>query len=160
MRRSLSWFDTLNGDQTWIDERLFGWSRNANRGTSAWGGSTPGQDSSRPETPDESDEEDHGDYDHVIGYLPAYEDASRSKLRSRQGSYADLQRLRMTPTSQTSSSGVQISDGQSLHMRPRQRKQSLTDLVPVERLASVDRQEPLQDVTMDLNKEISGNTRT
>ncbi|KAF9227958.1 glycerol-3-phosphate O-acyltransferase [Gyrodon lividus] len=148
---------------TWIDERLFGWSRNSKRGTNAWGGSTPSYDSSRPETPDESDGEDHGDYDHVIGYLPAYEDAARGKPRSRQGSYADLQRLRMTSTSQTplstGSSGVQVSDSQSLHMRPRQHKQSLSDLVPVERIATIDRQEALQDATSELNK-MTGNTRT
>ncbi|KAG6334583.1 hypothetical protein ID866_4506 [Astraeus odoratus] len=143
---------------TWIDERLFGWSRTAKRGTSAWGGSTPGRDNSRPQTPDESEEEDQGDYDHVINFIPAYEDASRGKLRSRQGSYADLQRLRMTSANQTStaltSSGVQISDGQLLHIRSRKRKESLSDLVPVERIANVDRHEDFEEATKDLNKEI------
>ncbi|KAF8188418.1 glycerol-3-phosphate O-acyltransferase [Pholiota molesta] len=46
---------------TWIDERLFGWSRSSKRGTSAWGG--PVDDISRINTPDDSDEEDTGDYD-------------------------------------------------------------------------------------------------
>ncbi|KAH7889725.1 glycerol-3-phosphate O-acyltransferase [Phlebopus sp. FC_14] len=149
---------------TWIDERLFGWSRSAKYGTSAWGGSTPTHDASRPETPDETDEEDHGDYDHVIGYLHSYEDTTKSKPRSRQGSYADLQRLRMTSSHEasasTSSSNHLIADGQSLHIRSRQRKQSLSDLVSVERIASVDREEHFEDVTTDLNREISGDTRT
>jgi len=144
---------------TWIDERLFGWSRTAKRGTSVWGGNTPSQDHSRPATPvlEESDEEDHGDYDHVIGYLPAYEDASRNKLRSRQGSYADVQRLRMTSVHQaappSTSSGIQATDSHSLHMRPRQRKPSLSDLVSVERIATLDRQEPFPNATADLNEE-------
>lgn len=147
---------------TWIDERLFGWSRSAKCGTSAWGGSTPTQDSSRPATPDLSDDEDHGDYDHAVNYISAYEDASRHKVRSRQGSYADLQRLRMTATTQlnasSSSSSLRTNESQSLHMRQgsRQRKQSLSDLVPVERIGSVDRQETFKDVTTSLNKEASG----
>ncbi|KAF8136325.1 glycerol-3-phosphate O-acyltransferase, partial [Boletus edulis] len=151
---------------TWIDERLFGWSRTAKRGTSAWGGNTPSHDLSRPGTPvpDESDEEDHGDYDHVISYLPAYEDAARGKTRSRQGSYADLQRLRMTsahqPASSSASSGVQASDSHSLHMRRRQRKHSLSDLVPVERIATVDRQESFLNATAGLNEEIDRQDRT
>ncbi|KAG2111508.1 uncharacterized protein F5147DRAFT_744689 [Suillus discolor] len=111
---------------TWIDERLFGWSRSAKCGSSAWGGSTPTQDSSRPATPDLSDGEDHGDYDHAVSYISAYEDASRHKVRSRQGSYADLQRLRMTATTQPSASS-----------------------------SSSDRQETFEDVTMNLNKEAS-----
>jgi glycerol-3-phosphate O-acyltransferase/dihydroxyacetone phosphate acyltransferase len=151
---------------TWIDERLFGWSRTAKSGTSVWGGNTPSQDHSRPATPalDESDEEDHGDYDHVIGYLPAYEDASRNNIRSRQGSYADLQRLRMTSVHQAgssgTSSGIQATDSHSLHMRPRQRKASLSELVPVERIATVDRQETFPNATADLNEEISKHDRT
>ncbi|KAI6108951.1 hypothetical protein EV401DRAFT_2076562 [Pisolithus croceorrhizus] len=142
---------------TWLDERLFGWSRTAARSVSASGGSTP---VSRPQTPDiESEEEDHGDYDDVINYIPAYEDASRGKLRTRQGSYADLQRLRMTSANQTNtpvtSSGAQTSDSQSMHVRSRKRKESLSDLVPVERIAGVDRREEFEKVTQGLNKEIS-----
>lgn len=141
---------------TWIDERLFGWSRTAKRGTSPWGGNTPFRDS-RPATPDESDEEDHGDYDHVINFIPTYEAAG--KPRSRQGSYADLQRLRMTSANQTStsqpSSGIQVLESQSVNMRSRKRKESLSDLVPVERIANVDRQEVFEEATKDLNKEIS-----
>ncbi|KAL4067595.1 hypothetical protein V8B97DRAFT_2092053 [Scleroderma yunnanense] len=144
---------------TWIDERLFGWSRTAKRGTSVWGESTPGRDSSRAGTPDESEEEDHGDYDHVINFIPAYEDASRGKPRSRQGSYADLQRLRMThanqPSTPQTSSGVQVVEGQLPHIRSRKRKESLSDLVPVGRIADVDRQEAFEEATKDLNKEIS-----
>lgn len=81
---------------TWIDERLFGWSHSAKRGTSAWGG-TPADDISRVNTPDDSDDEDTGDYDNVIGVIPPNEDLLNvQKVRSRQSSYADLQKLRMT----------------------------------------------------------------
>jgi glycerol-3-phosphate O-acyltransferase/dihydroxyacetone phosphate acyltransferase len=143
--------------QTWIDERLFGWSRSPKSGTSAWGGSTPSHDSSRPVTPDLSDDEDHGDYDHAVNFISAYEDASRRKPRSRQGSYADLQRLRMTPNTQQtappSSSSPRSNEG--LHMR-RQRKQSLSDLVPVERIGTVDRREPFEDATTSLNSGANG----
>ncbi|KAI6002431.1 hypothetical protein F5J12DRAFT_906317 [Pisolithus orientalis] len=68
----------------------------------------------RAQTPDESEEEDHWDYDHVINFIPAYEDAFRGKPRSRHGSYADLQRLRTVSANQTNvsvtSSGAQILD--------------------------------------------------
>ncbi|KAH7916054.1 hypothetical protein BJ138DRAFT_1169567 [Hygrophoropsis aurantiaca] len=142
---------------TWIDERLFGWSRSAKHGTSAWGGSTPSYDASRPETPDEaSDDEDHGDYDHVVNYIPTYEDASRHKARSRQGSYADLQRLRMTPGPQVdataSSTAIQEPEDQSIYIRH--------NLVSVERIASIDRTEAFQDATSDLNKELGVQEQT
>lgn len=77
---------------TWIDERLFGWSRSAKRGTSAWSGIS-GDEASRIGTPDETDEEDTGDYDNVVGIVTSSEDAN-AKFKSRQSSYADLQRLR------------------------------------------------------------------
>jgi len=106
-------------------------------------------------TPDLSDDEDHGDYDHVVNYISTYEDAYRHKPQSRQGSYADLQRLRMTPATQqtTSSSSSSLRFNESLHMRQgsRQRKQSLSDLVPVERIGAVDRREPFDDATTSLN---------
>ncbi|KAI6143231.1 hypothetical protein BKA82DRAFT_4184090 [Pisolithus tinctorius] len=92
--------------QTWLDERLFGWSRTAKRGTTAWRGSTP---ASGPQTPDESEEEDHWDYDHVINFIPAYEDALRTVSANQ------------TNVSVTSS-GAQILDSQSMH-------ESLSDLV-------------------------------
>src|SRR6266446_10402484 len=57
----------LTHPMTWIDERLFGWSRSATRGTSAWGGNV--EDLSRVNTPDDSDEEDTGDYDNVVGLV-------------------------------------------------------------------------------------------
>ncbi|KAJ8594325.1 glycerol-3-phosphate O-acyltransferase [Rhizopogon salebrosus TDB-379] len=145
---------------TWIDERLFGWSRSPKSGTSAWGGSTPNHDNSRPVTPDLSDDEDHGDYDHAVNFISAYEDASRHKPRSRQGSYADLQRLRMTATTQptASSTSSSLRSNEALHMRQgsRQRKQSLSDLVPVERIGTVDRREPFEDATTNLNNEVNG----
>ena len=82
---------------TWLDERLFGWSRSAHRGTSAWGGGSS-LDTSRASTPDISDEEEEGDYDNVIDYLGSYVGTNLSHKRSRskslRGSYADLQQLK------------------------------------------------------------------
>ncbi|KAF8636629.1 hypothetical protein AX17_003438 [Amanita inopinata Kibby_2008] len=93
----------LTHPMTWIDERLFGWSRSAKRGTSAWGGSFV-DDGSRIGTPDDTDDEDTGDYDNVIGIIPMNEDfLSVQKTRSRQSSYADLQKLRLAPKSQDDS---------------------------------------------------------
>lgn len=74
---------------TWLDERLFGWSRSASRGTSAWAG-TPSTEISRASSPAPSE----GDYDNVLGYLEARKPAGRSRSRSHQNSYADLQKLR------------------------------------------------------------------
>lgn len=84
---------------TWVDERLFGWSRSAGRGTSVWSG----YDSSRVGTPDESDDEDSGDYDNILGLIPGYyaggEPLRKVSSRSRNSSYADLSRLRMSQDS-------------------------------------------------------------
>lgn len=77
---------------TWLDERLFGWSRSAARGTSAWAG-TPSTEISRAPSPAPSEDE-VGDYDNVLGYLEARKPAGRSRSRSHQNSYADLQKLR------------------------------------------------------------------
>ncbi|KAF8628468.1 hypothetical protein AX15_003980 [Amanita polypyramis BW_CC] len=86
----------LTHPMTWIDERLFGWSHSAKRGTSAWDGSSV-DDGSRVGTPDDSDDEDTGDYDNVIGVIAPNEDSLNiQKTRSRQSSYADLQKLRMS----------------------------------------------------------------
>ena len=84
--------------QTWLDERLFGWSKSANRGTSAWAGATRSQEISRAATPDLSEDEEVADYDNVLGYLPIYEGAPHGhhRIRSKQNSYADLQKLRMS----------------------------------------------------------------
>lgn len=65
----------------------------------------------------------------------------------------------MTSANQTStsqpSSGVEVLESQSVNMRSRKRKESLSDLIPVERIANVDRQEAFEEATKDLNKEIS-----
>ncbi|KAJ3786616.1 glycerol-3-phosphate O-acyltransferase [Lentinula aff. detonsa] len=146
---------------TWIDERLFGWSRSANRGTSAWAGSSV-EESSYAGTPDDSDEEDAGDYDHVIGLVPGHDDHSSSKSRSRNSSYADLQRLRLSSLAQTTGTDIPSTlspsspDDEGFHIRTghRARKESLSDGVSVQRLAAVDRKEPFPDATGDLNEEI------
>lgn len=91
----------LTHPMTWIDERLFGWSRSAKRGTSVWGGLS-GDEASRVGTPDDTDDEDSGDYDDVVGVLPSEEQQSLGQKSSRQSSFADLQRLRLSPYSSSS----------------------------------------------------------
>lgn len=204
---------------TWLDERLFGWSRSARRGTSAWGGAVSSS-TSRVATPDASDDEDHGDYDNVLGYLPSIVgDAvhglglSRSKTpRSLRGSFADLPSVRraeedrarygdgvrtpkrsqppspMLTTRQLSSTNVgkRIPSHANLTVsfdvphdrngsagssptspnlsprsgRPRQRRMSLEDSVPVERIGQIDRKEPFDEATDELNKEIAEKRRS
>lgn len=149
----------LTHPMTWIDERLFGWSKSARRGTSAWSGTVhPLDEPSRAGTPDDSDEEDAGDYDNVIGLLPE----EQLKSRSRTNSYAELQRLRsqsspLAYSSQFSMSPTgPIAEGDQLLFQTgrRERKASLSDQIPVERIAEVDRQETFEDATNGLNKEV------
>ncbi|PPR03776.1 hypothetical protein CVT24_007494 [Panaeolus cyanescens] len=148
----------LTHPMTWIDERLFGWSHSSRRGTSAWSGSV--EDPSRIHTPEDSDVEDTGDYDNVVGVLgQGIEQSSLQKSRSRQSSYADLQRLRLNPLTSTNTTGTQpaVSDANTLAQRSshRTRRQSLSDGVPVSRIAAADQKEPFPDVTDDLNSEIA-----
>lgn len=142
----------LTHPMTWIDERLFGWSRSATRGTSAWGGNV--DDLSRINTPDDSDEEDTGDYDNVVGLVGDEHTPASYKSRSRQSSYADLQRLRMAPlTTQTRTE----NEDHHCHTRlsHRARKASLSDGVAVTRIAAMDPGESFSAATQDLNDEIS-----
>ena len=145
---------------TWLDERLFGWSRSAKRGTSVWGGSS--EHPSRAATPSISDDEETGDYDDVIGLLSPPEEqlSSSGNPRSRQSSYADLQRLRVAPPSriQTSQTPLDISttDDASptqLHHRIRSRRPSLSKGVPVSRIAAEDPHESFPDATQNLNED-------
>ncbi|KAI0093631.1 glycerol-3-phosphate O-acyltransferase [Irpex rosettiformis] len=163
---------------TWLDERLFGWTRSAARGTSAWAGAAS-TEPSRATTPDASDdeEEDQGDYDNLLGYMESRGITSRSKARSKQSSYADLQRLRrtsnagahvaaippMTPASPITStaSGTDTAEpildpADGLHKRQgsRTRKASLSDRVPVDRIGGLDPGETFDDATKELNQEI------
>lgn len=87
----------INILQTWLDERLFGWSQSSKRETSAWGGFSS-QEASRLPTPETSDREDEGDYDNVLGCLPTESDGSpsHSRPRSLRSSYADLQQLKLS----------------------------------------------------------------
>lgn len=159
----------LTSPQTWLDERLFGWSRSANRGTSAWaGGGTRSQEISRSATPDLSDEEDEPDYDNLI--VPSAEGSTlASNPRSQRSSYADITRLRrtssaanthalgFTPTSPTANAtGEHSADLDGLHFRGqgRARKASLSDGVPVEIIGQADRAEPFTEMTQDLNSEM------
>ncbi|CDO70806.1 hypothetical protein BN946_scf184798.g122 [Trametes cinnabarina] len=160
----------LSHPMTWLDERLFGWSRSAKRGTSAWTG-TSSQEISRAATPDASDEEDAPDYDNLI---VSFGDGSSlvSRPRSQRSSYADVTRLRrssssanthpmaFTPTSPTvtaTATGEQAApDADGLHFRgqTRVRRESLSDDVPVEIIGKVDRKEPFNEATRDLNTEM------
>lgn len=144
---------------TWIDERLFGWSRSSKRGTSAWSGF---EDPSRINTPDETDEEDAGDYDDVIGLIPANDDQGLAthKGRNGQSSYADLQRLRLNPTGHPSKSHVGSINVDGQHDQPeessrllrRPRRASLSSDVPVERIAAIHPTETFSDATVSLNE--------
>ncbi|KZP03045.1 hypothetical protein FIBSPDRAFT_769549, partial [Athelia psychrophila] len=136
---------------TWLDERLFGWSRSAKHGTSVWGG--PSTDVSHIGTPMETDEEDHPDYDNVLGYFPEISPLA-AKSRSRTSSYADLQRLRMTGAPNISS--PILDGGEGLRDR-RSRKRSLSGNVPVVHIAEVNAKENFKEATDDLNAEIKAN---
>ena len=142
---------------TWIDERLFGWTRSSKRGTSVWNGV---EDPSRANTPDETDEEDAGDYDDVVGLIPPNDD--QDKTRSRQNSYADLQRLRQNSASAThpdvKSSNALNMDRQldqpeeSSRLLHRPRRSTLSDDVPVESIAAIDPKMAFSDATQSLNE--------
>ncbi len=161
---------------TWLDERLFGWSQSSRKGTSAWGGTTiPSVETSRVGSPDISDDEDHGDYDNVIGFLPNISSSPvglSGQPRSLRGSFADLpsvkSRENLAPLkSQPSSPMVTMkphsspfvpsdSSGVTLtHRRAgqRERKASLSDNVPVERIGRLDHDETFKEATKELNQE-------
>ncbi|KAJ7774791.1 glycerol-3-phosphate O-acyltransferase [Mycena metata] len=131
----------LTHPMTWLDERLFGWSRSSTRGTSAWGGISA--EGSRIGTPTDSEDEDTGDYENVIAFLPGSADPAINKPQSRQSSYADLQRLRLTAFS---------ASGTEENKSPRQRKASLSGITPVQRIAAVDPSEQFDHTTQDLNR--------
>lgn len=143
---------------TWLDERLFGWSRSAKRGTSAWGGGS--EHPSRMGTPSVSDDEDGGDYDNVIGMLSPHEEqmSMAGNPRSRQSSYADLQRLRMAPLSNQPQPPLQdmppADEGSPTQLHHRLRRSSLSDGVAVSRIAAEDPSETFPEATRHLNEEI------
>ncbi|KAH9934782.1 glycerol-3-phosphate O-acyltransferase [Fomitopsis serialis] len=146
---------------TWLDERLFGWTRSASRGTSAWSG-TRSQDISRAPSPDASEDET-GDYDNVLGYLEGRSTQSSRPGRSHQSSYADIQRLKIGAGVNgvkfaAASTGTEAGDAEGLQMRQRAssrtRKTSLSDMVPVERIGALDRDENFREATDDINHEL------
>ncbi|KAI0831214.1 glycerol-3-phosphate O-acyltransferase [Trametes gibbosa] len=157
----------LSHPMTWLDERLFGWSSSAYRGTSAWAGGTRSQEISRSATPDLSDEEDEPDYDNLL--VPSGDSHSlASRPRSQRSSYADVTRLRRTSSAANTQSlaftpaaavvtgeeaGVS-QDGLHFRGQSRVRKASLSDGVPVQIIGMVDREEPFKDATQDLNTEM------
>lgn len=137
---------------TWLDERLFGWSRSAKRGTSVWGGSAISAEPSRAPSPDFSDEEETGDYESVVGIF-GNDQTSLQRIKSRNSSYADLQRLKgsMTSIHRPEASSTALGEHRATH---RQRRESLSDTVSVERIAAISPVETFPDVTSDLNEEI------
>ena len=156
---------------TWLDERLFGWSRSAKRGTSVWGGGgNQSVEASRMPTPNVSDDEDDhdaGDYDDVLGYVSNYQTGGgRSRSKSLRNSYADLQQLKkadaqgrngmyhshQNPKSPLANAYTPSSPT-GLQQR-RERKGSLTDGVKVERLAALDPTETFKEATEDINREV------
>ncbi|KAF8478708.1 glycerol-3-phosphate O-acyltransferase [Russula ochroleuca] len=143
----------------WLDERLFGWSRSARRGTSAWAGPLPrSRDASRVASPEVSDDEDTGDYDNVLGILHSddvHVTPNRVGSRSQHGSYADLQKLRMIEAQgQSSSRPTQPESPTEGGLHRRERRASLSDQVRVERIGALDPREPFKDCTEDINNEI------
>ncbi|KAL1692296.1 hypothetical protein GGG16DRAFT_90169 [Schizophyllum commune] len=165
---------------TWIDERLFGWSTSSKHGTSAFFGGTGGKSTapSTAGTPDDSDEEDEGDYDNVIKLIPEF-GAGRGfggSGRSRNSSYADMHRMRVAPmpprqvgavdgngnherdhpvsSPETETEGIQLRQRK---VSNRQRRESLSDMIPVERIAQVERGEAFDEATQELNDEARKN---
>lgn len=150
----------LTHPMTWIDERLFGWSRSAKHGTSAWLGLS-GDEASRIGSPDETDEEDTGDYDDVVGIIVPSDDVN-AKAKSRANSYADLQRLRhshITFTKPKSSASPPALSSRDVDCLPpskhRTRRRTLLDNVAVERIAALDGHELFCDATQALNSEVT-----
>ncbi|KAF8921337.1 glycerol-3-phosphate O-acyltransferase [Mucidula mucida] len=147
----------LTHPMTWIDERLFGWSRSARRGTSAWSGN---DEVSRIGTPEDTDDEDAGDYDNVIGYLPTHDDSTTGiNSRSRTNSYANLQKLRLHSTAPpVVASAVESPTAEldGIHFRQghRNRRPSLSNNVPVDVLATVDPEENFVTATDTLNDDM------
>ncbi|KAF9820211.1 hypothetical protein IEO21_01644 [Rhodonia placenta] len=147
---------------TWLDERLFGWSRSASRGTSAWSGSRS-HDNSRVQSPDASDDEE-GDYDNVLGYLERRgSSAPREGPRSQRTSYANLHKMHSDTSSSAApfppaASGAEAVETDGLQFRPRKgsrtRKASLETTIPVERIGELDRQEKFCEATEELNHEV------
>lgn len=179
---------------TWIDERLFGWSHSASRGTSVWGSgsllsasnsTTHSEAPSTIGTPNDTDDEDGGDYDPVLRVINDHHfpqsplsssgggggEASNGTNglkrpganRSRQGSYADLQRLKMSappvPSPVAGSTGVDVPDATTSDVRHRARRPSLSDSIPVESIGKKSNSpERFEAVTKELNEEAARDT--
>jgi glycerol-3-phosphate O-acyltransferase/dihydroxyacetone phosphate acyltransferase len=87
--------------QTWVDERLFGWSKTSRR---SWDDGSSSRGTSRSTTPHGSDDEDSGDWDHVSGWLSAFQGdkpSGQPQSRSRSTSYADLQQARASKATES-----------------------------------------------------------
>ena len=97
----------LIASQSWLDERLFGWS------PEYLGDSDMSRGTSGMTTPVYSEDE-AGDYDNLLGYV----DSRRPSIRTRSSSYADL-RLRKTTSSTNLILGPAVSpDGIPFAKKP------------------------------------------
>ncbi|KAJ3539417.1 hypothetical protein NM688_g6363 [Phlebia brevispora] len=94
---------------TWLDERLFGWSRSANIGRDEWASSAQDSKSTDPEV-DFSDDE-IGDYDDLLGYLDGKNAPGAARSRGERNSYADLQKLRRSSNAQVTERHPVLSGG-------------------------------------------------
>jgi glycerol-3-phosphate O-acyltransferase / dihydroxyacetone phosphate acyltransferase len=137
------------------------------------------EDTTQYGTPDHSDEDDAGDYEHVLGVLTP---GTASPHRSRSGSYADLQKIRLSkPSARGKGAGPTLimplttstpgdspgavktaSPENSPTSSPRTRHRrgsTLEDSVPVDRLAGVPRRASFDEATQLLNREINDGKR-
>lgn len=89
--------------QSWLDERLFGWSPSAPRYR---GSSDIGRDDSDTTKPVYSDD-DLEDYDKLLGYM----DSPRLRPSSRSSSYADLRVRKAVSSAQLMANPTLDADG-------------------------------------------------
>ena len=119
---------------------------------------------SRIASPNASESEDEGDYEHILGYLDNADGTpSRLQSRSLRSSYADLQQLKITPITASGAktrgrgkeTSISPTDENGLHHRlgHRERRESLNDGVSVERIGAIDRDESFKEATEDINQE-------
>lgn len=165
---------------TWLDERLFGWTRSV-RGSSEGIVSENGEIIEPGPGDEDDDDDDTGDYDDVFGLLHKYEgQQAATKLRPKSGrsSYADLQQLRQGGESRSlhhkspsNSAFLQLApvyhraDSSDSHPQsptatdvaqrtsPRKRRGSLSDSISVGRIGEVPPQESFKNATLDINRE-------
>jgi len=158
---------------TWLDERLFGWSRRSGITNSLWGDSE--SEPSRHSTPEVSEDE-AGDYDDVFGMVHRYEGIPNLRNRGSKNSYADLQHLRHSSTGELAFAedlGSTVVSTESIETFPgspsttdplydtsprplhRERRSSLSENISVERISQINRRSTFEKATDEINNEVS-----